>query len=84
MRQTSLFAYHTLTSAQINKRQGEVLRALERIEPATNRMVSERSGVPINVVTPRMGELVRKGLVVEAYRNFDTNGRRAIFWRTKV
>jgi DNA-binding MarR family transcriptional regulator len=83
MRQTSIFAYHSLTDKQINKRQHDVLSALREIEPATNRMVSEHSGIPINVVTPRCGELVRKGLVAEAYVNFDATGRRAIFWRTK-
>jgi predicted ArsR family transcriptional regulator len=82
MRQTSLLAYQSLTDDQINKRQRDVLDALRKIEPASNRMVSESSHIPINVVTPRMGELVRKGLVVKAYINFDSNGRKAIFWKT--
>lgn len=82
MRQTSLLAFHSLTDEQVSKRQKEVLEALHKIEPATNRMVSEFSNIPINVVTPRMGELLRKGLVDKAYTNFDRNGRKAIFWRT--
>lgn len=82
-RQTSLLAYGSLTDEQISKRQRDVLDALRKIQPATNRMVSERSGIPINVVTPRMFELVRKGAVKEAYRNVDQTGRKAIFWRAK-
>jgi DNA-binding MarR family transcriptional regulator len=83
MRQTSLLAFRSLDKDKINKRQQAVLTALREIEPATNRMVSEHSHIPINVVTPRMGELVKKGLVVEAHVNFDVNGRRAIFWQAK-
>jgi len=83
MRQTSLLAFHSLDKEKINKRQQDVLDALRKIQPATNRAVSLNSGIPINVVTPRMGELVQKGLVYEAYTAFDRTGRRAIFWRAK-
>jgi DNA-binding Lrp family transcriptional regulator len=65
---------------KINERQKQVLEALEDIAPATNREVAERSMIPINVVTPRMGELVKKGMVVKAYINIDINGRKAIYW----
>lgn len=82
MRQTSIFAYHSLTSQKINRSQKAVYDALKQIEPATNRQVSEHSGIPINVVTPRMGENVKKGCVESAYYGFD-RGRRAIFWQTK-
>lgn len=83
MRQTSIFAYHSLSDAQINKRQREVRAALIAIEPATNRMVSEASGIPINVVTPRMGEMVALGSVESAWRDIDpATGRLATFWRT--
>lgn len=81
MRQTSLFAFYSLTSQQINNRQREVLDALRQIYPATNRMVSEASGIPINVVTPRCGELVKKGYVVVAFVAHDPHGRKATFWK---
>lgn len=84
MQQTSIFAYHSLDKKQIGKRQQQVLDALKEIQPATNRAISEHSGIPINVVTPRMGELVRKRLVNEAYTDFDTTGRRAIFWTSRA
>lgn len=81
MRQTSLLAYSSLNQATIGKRQREVLDALREIFPATNRMISEYSGIPINVVTPRCGELVKKGLVVSAYTAVDMYGHKAIFWK---
>lgn len=80
MRQTSLQAYWSLTNLQISKRQREVLHALNAIAPACNRQVSEYSGIPINVVTPRMNELVKKKIVVEAYQGFDITGKRVMFW----
>lgn len=81
MRSTSLAAYKSIGRV-INTRQKEVLLALEEIYPACNRMVSEKSHLPINVVTPRMGELVSMGKVEEVYKDVDPKtGRRAIFWR---
>ncbi len=81
-RQTSLSAYRSLDKSKINQRQRQVLNALEEIQPANNRQVSEHSHIPINVTTPRMGELVASGKVEEAYRDRDDKtGRRTIFWR---
>lgn len=85
MKQTSIFAYHSLTDKQIGNRQKQVYNGLREIEPATNRMVSEHTGIPINVVTPRMGELVGLYQVEEAHRDVDPGtGRKAIFWQTKA
>lgn len=85
MRQTSLLAFRSLDKSKINARQRQVYNTLEEIFPACNRMVSAHSHLPINVVTPRMGELVVKGFVEEAYRDMDSvTGRRAIFWRPTV
>lgn len=85
MRQTSILAFHSLDTGIINQRQREVLNALEEIYPANNRQISEHSHFPINTVTPRMGELVVKGKVEEAYRDLDpVTGRRSIFWKPKI
>jgi hypothetical protein len=46
-------------------------------------MISESLGWPINRVTPRRGELVSAGLIVEADRRRDVTGRLSIFWRVK-
>ena len=84
MRQTSLDAYWSLPKAKINERQKQVLETLSEIQPANNRMVSEHSRLPINVVTPRMGELRKKGLVEEGEIRVDVTGRKAIFWQVKA
>lgn len=85
MRQTSLLAYRSLDSSSINQRQRQVLDTLEDIYPANNRQISEHSHLPINVVTPRCGELVEKGRVVEAYRDIDpVTNRRSIFWKPAI
>lgn len=82
LQQTSLLAYRSLDATLINKRQCEVLDTLQAIYPACNRQVAQRSRLPINVVTPRMGELVKKGKVVKAYFGTDPKtGRKAIFWK---
>lgn len=82
MRQTSIFAYHELTDKQVSKRKRQVLEGLKKLGTGTNRMIAEASGVPINVVTPRMGEMVVEGIVEEDHRDIDPGtGRKAIFWR---
>lgn len=83
MQQTSLDAYNSLTEDKISERQRQVFEALQVIFPATNRQVSDYSGIPINVVTPRMGELRKKGLVEEAYVGFDVSNRPALYWKPK-
>lgn len=81
MRQTSLIAYNSLNQVMIGKRQREVLDALREIAPAPNRLISDHSGIPINVVTPRIGELAKKGLVTEAFTAVDIYGHRTIHWK---
>lgn len=78
---TSMQAFQSLTSVKLNERQHQVLEALEEISPATNRMISEYSGIPINVVTPRSGELAAKGKIEQAYVGVDISGRKAIYWK---
>lgn len=83
MQTTSIEAYRSLTTVKLNERQQQVLEALEEISPATNRMISVHSGIPINVVTPRMGELASKLKVEQAYVGEDVSGRKAIYWKPK-
>ena len=83
MQQTSLQAYWSLTNEKISERQKQVLEALEEIQPACNRQVSVHSQIPINVVTPRMNEMVKKGWVERAYIDVDVTGKRVIFWQPK-
>lgn len=81
MQQTSLIAYSSLSDVKLGERQSQVLEALEEIQPATNRMISQRSGIPINVVTPRMGELRKKGKIEQDFVGIDVTGRPAIYWK---
>jgi len=64
VRGTSLLAYGDALE-NIQPRQLQCLLALDRLGEANNLMVSRESGIPINVVTPRMGELRKKGLIKE-------------------
>lgn len=84
MQQTSLEAFWSLTKPQIRGRQKQVLEALEEIAPACNRQVSEHSRIPINVVTPRMNELVKKGAVEASHIAIDVTGKRVLFWKLKL
>lgn len=83
MQQTSLEAYWSLPKIKISERQQQVLEALSEIQPANNRMISLQSRLPINVVTPRVGELRKKGLVEQESILRDITGKRTIFWKVK-
>jgi hypothetical protein len=82
--QTSLDAYSSLSYKELGERQRQVYLALLAMGEATNKMIEKRSGIPINVVTPRIFELRQQGLVIESYRDFcPISKRKAIFWRIK-
>lgn len=61
IRDTSLEAYQSILG-DITNRQMAVLRCLLK-SPKTNKQISEILERPINEITPRVGELVKKGLV---------------------
>jgi len=80
LRTTSLLAYAEALS-KINKRQLECLLTLDKLGEANNLMISKESGIPINVVTPRMGELRKKGLIKESKIDVcKETGRKTIFF----
>lgn len=81
-KQTSLWAYESI-KPKMAERQRQVLEAIAAIGPACNRQIAEYSRIPINVITPRVGELRKKGLVEPAYIQSDLTGRKAIFWQVK-
>lgn len=83
MRQTSILAFHSVRKS-LSNRQMAVYRAIENIGPANNRMIADYLNYPINQITPRTNELVTKGKVIEAYRDFDpVTQRKSIFWSVK-
>lgn len=64
LRTTSLLAYYEALE-NLGTRQLEVLKAIDKIEPCNNLMISKYTGLPINSVTPRVHELKKKGLIKE-------------------
>ena len=80
---TSLRAYYDIkASGKLGKRQYQVLENLRYLRTATNTEVSVEARLPINQVTPRMLELRKAGLVVQAgQRACHVTGRTAKTWR---
>lgn len=62
MQQTSIEAFQKILP-KIGKRQELVLEHLSWIQDATDAMIGASIKLPINCVTPRRGELVKKKLV---------------------
>ena len=86
VQQTSLMAWEELNNgSELGKQQLEVLNCLRRSVCSiglTDRMIVQRTGLPINCVTPRRGELVKKGFVEESEKALCPIGQKmSIFWR---
>jgi len=84
VRDTSLEAYKDLLDNDlINLSQGKVLSALISFKGfPTDKELSEFSGIPINVVTPRRGELEGLGLVENIGKKVcSVTGRKAHHWK---
>lgn len=81
---TSGAAYHgTKVSTRDFCRQ-QVLIAVKKLQPCTDREISEYLNWPINSVTPRRNELVASGQVVLAKKDPDPKTNRTVnFWMEK-
>jgi predicted transcriptional regulator len=80
---TSLFAYSVATQ-NLGAKQKEVLDALRFFPDATNAEIAAHLKWPINRITPRMGELRKMGLVLDAgKRTCKVTGSTAHAWRAK-
>lgn len=78
--ETSRIAFYDI-KPQVGERQKRVLEALSTFGAMTNSEIGEKLGWPINTVTPRTNELVKKKLVREFDRRHCTvTGRQAIVW----
>lgn len=64
VRGTSLLAYVEVLE-DLGNRQMEVLKAIDRLEPCNNLMISRDLNLPINCITGRSNELKKKGLIKE-------------------
>ena len=65
---TSQAAYGGLSHARVQELYERLLDALRELGEATRDELSVRTGVPINVVTPRVRELLDAGRIVETGR----------------
>ena len=66
----------------LNDRQRQVYLKLKELGKANDRELSDATELPINQVTPRRGELVKMGIVVEAGDKIDEKtNRRTYLWR---
>jgi len=85
VRNTSRQAYFNDVVPKINEAQMVVLAALQKSKrPVNNQEVANFLNKQINTITPRMGELVKMGLVEEAFRAiYPVTNRRVIYWRKK-
>ena len=82
MQPTSLEAYEKVKKT-LGKRQAEVLSAF-RGGNATNAELADYLRRPINTITPRTNELVKKGLVKEYSKRWcAVTGHKAIAWYVK-
>jgi len=78
VRQTSLKAFEALQD-HLGENQQAVLGVIVRFGPCSNKDVARILGWPINCVTPRVLELRKKELVVEAGSKVQ-DGRKALLW----
>jgi hypothetical protein len=75
---TSGSAYKEKTNRDFCRQQ--VFITIRKLQPCTDKQISEYINWPINRVTPRRGELVESGLVVQAMKGEDPNSGRLVNW----
>jgi DNA-binding MarR family transcriptional regulator len=80
VQENSLDAYDSVC---INDRQAEVLAAVEKLGACSDLEIAAETGLPINSITPRRGELVAAGLLVKAGEKLGPTGRRCSVWKLK-
>lgn len=80
--QTSYDAWQSIQE-DLNDKQKVVLWAFRSQGNKTNAEMAEFLNWPINCVTPRVGELVKKQLIEANGLKIGPTGRRAIVWGVK-
>jgi len=81
---TSLASYFGEVLDTLGSRQKKVLEAFTQKENFTNTEVADFLQMPINTITPRTNELVKKGLLREAcVRECKITSRKAKAWEIK-
>jgi DNA-binding MarR family transcriptional regulator len=82
MKDTSIEAYYSIIH-DLNKKQKAVFNIIRKLHPCTDLQISDYSGIPINAVTPRRGELEKMGLIRSNEKVIQRTGRRAWNWIAK-
>jgi DNA-binding MarR family transcriptional regulator len=78
--ETSGLAYDSVIET-VNKKQSQVLAVIEdHPSGMTNQEIAEYLGWPINTVTPRVYELVKKGWVEASGWRKGKTGRKCLVW----
>ncbi len=84
------YNYHTSLPAYQENKQGkdycrmQVFIAIRKLQPCTDKQISEYLNWPINRTVPRRNELVAKTMVVLAKRDRDPEtGRLVSYWQVK-
>jgi hypothetical protein len=80
---TSLPAYNEAKQTSDYCRQ-KVFFTIKKLGACTDKMIADSLGWPINRVTPRRGELVTNGLIINAGKMLDEKSNRTVnFWKEK-
>lgn len=84
IQQTSILAYKDHVLPTIGTRQAFVYAVIKRIQPCSDQDISRDTGLFINQVTPRRGELVKMGLIEYAYTDKQKGtGISVKYWRVR-
>lgn len=80
---TSLDAYYGEVKPKLGEKQQRVLNVIRSARrPVCNQEIADWMNQPINTITPRVNELVEKGLVEQAAKEiYPKTNRRVIYWR---
>lgn len=83
IQQTSLSAYEDL-QPKLGLLQRKVLAVIKEVGPINNKLISHYTGLDINVVTPRVNELVKKRMVEQNHvAPCPITGKNVIYWRAR-
>ena len=80
---TSILAYCDVLE-NLGERQTQVYRKLLELKVANNRMISEELDLPINEITPRINELRKLQVVLQAKKDLCPHTQKmTLFWRVR-
>ena len=79
MQQTSIDAYREIKT-KLGPRQQIIYDQMQVSGPCTNQKMADLLGWQINLVTPRMNELVKLGYIKKMYEEPGKYGKMAIVW----